>query len=489
MSAAKMGPKQVTEEPLDLKMLPKSGWRRVEAFAEHFLVIPKGHGARKPFTVEPFQREILKGLFPMRGDRPRQGLVALPRGNGKSTLAALIALYALFADDEDSPQIVLVASTFQQARIVFDTARRMVELSPELSARTKILKDRLVVPSSDGLLIPMAADPDGLQGLDFSLAIIDELHVVDRELWEVITTAQGKRAQSLCLAISTPADSEQSIMWDLVSLSRLAPRKDFFFREWTSNLKHPVDCKHCWRVANPALGKFLDEPSMEGVLRTSLESTFRRLRLGQWLEVAAEQWISPDLWRACEIETTGIPWGADVVLAVDGSFTGDATAIVAASIGPVPHLEKVGLWEPHAHGEGWQVPIAEVEETLRTACKTYKVREINFDPYRWSRTMQALALEGLPILEHPQSPQRMTPSTVGLYEAVSNRLVTHGGDEDLSRHVMNARVTEDSRGTRISKATKNSDRKIDLAVCCVMAFGRASWHANQKPKSRRVVGF
>ena len=165
-----------------------------------------------------------------------------------------------------------------------------------------------------------------------------------------------------------------------------------------------------------------------------------------------------------------IPEGAEVVLGFDGSYSGDATAIVAVQIGDVPHLDVVRLWE----NPGMQVPIVDVEDALREACKRWRVQTIVADPFRWARSLQLLADEGLPVEEFPQSPQRMTPATQRFGEAVLNRALTHSGDPDLARHVGNAVVKNDSRGHRIVKEHRDSTRRIDLAVAAVMAFAAAS---------------
>lgn len=102
--------------------------------------------------------------------------------------------------------------------------------------------------------------------------------------------------------------------------------------------------------------------------------------------------------------------------ALDGSFFQDATALVAAEVGEVPHLNVAGLWEPRPGHPGYRVPILEVEERRREACRRWRVRQIVADPFRWARSLQILAADELPIMEFPQSPQRMTPATTGLYQ-------------------------------------------------------------------------
>ena len=137
---------------------------------------------------------------------------------------------------------------------------------------------------------------------------------------------------------------------------------------------------------------------------------------------------------------------------------------------------------PHAFGDCAHPPLrkrVEVEDAVRGACRRWNVREVTADPYRWQRSLAVLEAERIPVTEFPQSSQRMTPSTIGLFEALVNRRVTHSGDRRLARHVANAVVKVDSRGTRLQKEHKRSVRRIDAAMAAVMAFSRAADLATQ----------
>jgi len=158
---------------------------------------------------------------------------------------------------------------------------------------------------------------------------------------------------------------------------------------------------------------------------------------------------------------------------LDGSFSQDCTALAVVSIEEVPHIAVAALWEPPLGDLAYRVPVADVEEAIRVACRRWDVREVVCDPFRWQRSLQALEAEGLPMIEYPQSPQRMTPATSSMYEAVVNQAVTHSGDPQLARHVGNAVVKDDARGTRLAKPKGASGRRIDLAVAAVMAHDRA----------------
>ena len=214
-------------------------------------------------------------------------------------------------------------------------------------------------------------------------------------------------------------------------------------------------------------------PSRTFLAGSGLMPTGNTKRCNQFV-AAGTAWLPAGAWDVCE-STQGIPDGAEVCLGFDGSFNNDSTALVVVSCGEVPHVDVVECWEkPAEAGQDWAVPIAAVEDAIRAACKRWQVREIVCDPFRWARTYQVLEDEGLPVVEYPQSPSRMTPATQRFYEAVMNKGLTHSGDPRLARHVGNAVLKQDSRGARIVKEARNSARKIDLAVAAVMAFDRAA---------------
>jgi phage terminase large subunit-like protein len=111
------------------------------------------------------------------------------------------------------------------------------------------------------------------------------------------------------------------------------------------------------------------------------------------------------------------------------------------------------------------------------------VVEVAADPYRWTRSLQVLDADGVPVHEFFQNAARMGPATAGAYEAVTNRELTHDGDERLARHVANAVLRQDSRGARLAKVDKHSRRRIDAAVCMVMARARAAVLAGDRGPS------
>ena len=207
-----------------------------------------------------------------------------------------------------------------------------------------------------------------------------------------------------------------------------------YFREFTAPAGCELTDQGASAAANPMLGDTLDPAHLTALVKTTRESRFRRFHLNQRMSLDGA-WLPPAAWEACRQPFT-IPDGVEVVLGFDGSFNGDTTALVVVTVDRErPHIELVELWEP----TGGQVPIMVVEDAIRSACRRWQVRELVADPYRWARSLQILAAEGLPILKFPQSAARMTPTTVRFYEAVVNRALSHDGDPQLAQHITKLR--------------------------------------------------
>ena len=174
-----------------------------------------------------------------------------------------------------------------------------------------------------------------------------------------------------------------------------------------------------------------------------------------------------------------------MVVALDGSFSDDTTALLLGTVSTAPHFDVLRVWERPADDATYRVPVAEVEQTIRDACRRWQVIEIIADPFRWTRTLQALEAERLPVVEFPHSPSRLTAATTDLYSAAVNARITHSGNPILTAHVAGAVVSEDPRGMRLAKASRSRNAaKIDLAACLVMAHSRATWRATNRTRRR-----
>lgn len=441
--------------------------------------------------MRPWQRQLFGHLLARRADgllRNRQALVGVARKNGKSGIGAALGLYGLVSGP-DGGEVYSVAGDREQARIVFGTARRMIELEPELAELCKTYRDAILVPSTGSVYRVRSAEAYTAEGLNPTLVVFDEVHVQpNRELWDVMALAAGARVEPLMVGITTAgarydSTGNDSLCFSLYEYGKRVCQGEIedpsFFMAWwepkdpTADHRDPVT----WREGNPGFGDLVSEEDFAASVLKTPEQEFRIKRCNQWVS-SKMAWLPAGAWEA--LDRGELPDGADVVLGFDGSFNGDTTALVAVSVAEKPHVEVVECWErPPEKDDTWQVPILDVEDMIRRACRRWQVKEIACDPFRWARTYQILEGEGLPVVEFPQSPARMTPATTRFYEAVVNKTITHSGDPRLARHLDNSFLRADSRGTRIYKEHQYSTRRIDLAVAAVMALERAAWwHAN-----------
>lgn len=469
-----------------------TGADRFEDFATKFLTIPKGIGSGQPMRIHDFQHDLISSVWDAE-TRPALAAWCLPRGNGKTTLLAAAGLYALAAERVEGTSVVVVAVTEQQATILFNTARRMVELNEHLANRIVIYRDRLVIPAIDATFQVLPASESALQGLAPRLAFVDEIGYAPNEVWEAVTLATGKWLDSTTIGIGTPGPRPGNVLDVLYADAMVNPDPNLVYVEISAAgfENHPVDCAHCIELANPAVrAGFLNLDAVQTLARTTPEPTFRRSRLAQRVSQVDNPLVDEASWSGLR-RPEPIPDGAEVVLALDGSWGGtgaDSTALVLATIGAEPHVDLYRVWEndgsPH-----WRVPILEVEDAIREACKRWRVKEIAADPFRLGRTLHVLAGEGHRVTEFPFSPSRVTRATTDLHSALVGGKLTHTGDPTLTRHVLSTQVHEDGKGAlRIGKANRRRGAaKIDACSALLIAHSRATWLASKPTKRRRVV--
>jgi len=487
VAGKKPGPKgEITAPPLDFSDAPPRGWERIVWFAETYLKVPKGVGAKEPFILRPWQVDIVKAMFPTEG-RPRQGLVSLPRGNGKTGLAAVLAVYALFADEEEAAQVLVVASDERQAGHVYRAAKRMIETSPLLDEQTHFYADRIHVPLTDSEMRALPADEGALQGWDPTLMIVDELHVVTEKVWEAVTSAAGKRAESLTLAISTPADNTESVMWKLVEMGRAGiDPLEFVYVEYSAPEGCDMRDEDAWKEANPALDDFLSRDALRAQVRTIREAAFRRYRLGQWVG-SANTWLPFGTFAPLAAPRL-VGKREKIVLAFDGSSSGDSTVLVGCTVAEEPYLFVIGMWEnPDVNKHGWRVPREEVDTAVAEAFKRYNIVEMACDPWGWQSEIQSWAKRhgAKRVIEwNTAYASRMAPATDRLYSAIMEGKITHDGDERMVKHFNQAVAKDTHMGALISKDKKGGSRKIDSAVAAIVAMDRAAHHSAKPGRTR-----
>jgi phage terminase large subunit-like protein len=460
-------------------------------FAEAFGVITKDSVAGKqgsPLILRDWQKDLIRRIYATDGNdglRQKLCLVGMPRKSGKSALMSICAVYDTFFGPKGG-EVYSIAAEKEQARIVFADAKKTIEANPELLELTKIYRDAIEVVSTGSVYRVLSAESYSKEGLSPTAVYADELHAhQSRELFDVMSLAMGARGnQAHMVAITTAGvktdrTGQDSIAYSLYQMGQRVSRGEvddssFFMAWWEAPPESDHRDPETWRLANPGFGDICDAADFESAVKRTPEPEFRTKRCNQWVS-SALGWLPTGTWDSCagELDLTD----KDYVIGFDGSFSGDSTVLVGATLESEPQVFMIKAWEkdPNIHDDTWRVDILEVENTIRSFVRDNpRVKEIVCDPYRWQRSMEVLADEGYPIVEYPSTnARRMVPACAKFFDAVVEGRIKHDGDPILARHLDNAVVKVDNLGPRIVKENRNSSRRIDAAVAAVIAVDRA----------------
>jgi phage terminase large subunit-like protein len=220
------------------------------------------------------------------------------------------------------------------------------------------------------------------------------------------------------------------------------------------------------------------------------EPELRRFWLNQRRKTA-RKWLSVDRWERLADPGRVVEPAAEVVLAFDGSYNRDSTALVGCTVEEVPHIFLVDAWEkPITAGAGWRTPRREVEDTLDEAMQMFQVVELAPDPPGWHREIEDWEewYEDVVVRFETVQPRRFGPACDDFYQAVSDGELTHDGSEVIARHIGNAVAVKRRGHEVITKSEADSPDKIDAAVAAVVAYHRARWRlANEQSDKPLMV--
>jgi len=470
----------------------------------------KGPFARQRFNLRPWQRRILERLFKTRRDGRRQYrtcLLMLPRKNGKTELAAAVALYGLLADGETGAEVYSAAADRDQAGLVFGVAAQMIRNDPGLSAECDIVESqkKILHRPSASVYRAISAEAYSKHGFNASMVIYDELHAApSRELYDVLSTSMGARAQPLMLVISTAGYDKHSILWELYAHAqkvRERPKLDPTFlpvlyeapmdADWTS--------RKVWKQANPALGDFrsLEEMEIAAARATEIpaqENNFRRLYLNQWTEQAS-RWIALTAWDACQgpIDRAALR-GRRCYVGMDLSSTEDLTALVAVfpdgagGFAVLPHFfvpgERIAdrvrrdrvpydQWARDGHVTTVPGPTIGDYEAVRHHLEAWRaefdVEMVATDPWNATSLIYRLEQDGCPLVKVPQTFAGLSAATKSLEKHVLSQTLRHAGHPVLRWNIGNVSVETDPAGN-LKPSKKASTERIDGVVALIQAI-------------------
>ena len=500
-------------------MLPTSHYDKKKAdravtFIEN-LCHTKGKWAGTPFWLLPWQEQLIRDIFGIvkpDGNRQfRTAFVEICKKVGKSELAAAVALYLLYADNEPSAEVYGAAADRQQASIVFDVAKQMVEMSPALMKRSKLMgaTKRIVNYSNAGYYQVLSAEVGGKHGFSVSGLVFDEIHTQpNRQLYDVLTKGSSDARQNpLHFIITTAGNDRHSIAYELhtKAVDILEGRRvDPTFYPVVYGLKDDEDWEDeaNWYKVNPSLGYTVDIERLRDAYREAKQNpadeiTFKWLRCNMWVS-STVAWIPDAIYmRGNEPIDMDALAGRDCYAGLDLSSTGDITALVL--IFPprdedekyvllpyfwipeetIPRRVKANsvpydIWEKQGYimsTEGNVIHYDFIEKFIMDLSEKYHILEIAVDRWNATQMIQNLEGEGFTIVPFGQGFSSMSAPTKEFYRLLMEGRIIHGGNPVLRWMAGNVVIDTDPAGNiKVTKA--KSKEKIDGIVAAIMALDR-----------------
>ena len=476
----------------------------------------KGTWAGKPFELIDWQEQIIRdlvGVLKPNGYRQfNTAYIEIPKKQGKSELAAAVALLLLCGDGEERAEVYGCAADRNQAKIVFDVAVDMVRFCPALSKRVKILESQKKItylPTNSSYQV-LSADVANKHGFNTHGVIFDELHTQpNRKLFDVMLQGSGDaRMQPLYFLITTAGNDTNSICYEVhqkaIDIAEGRKVDPTFYsviygaaedEDWTD--------PKVWKKANPSLGITVGIDKVKAACESAQqnpgeENAFRQLRLNQWVKQSV-RWMPMDKWDACAFPVSEDDLEGRICYGgLDLSSTTDITAFVLV-FPPLDEEDKYyilpyfwipeetldlrvrrdhvpyDLWERQGTlvtTEGNVVHYGYIEKFIERLGEKFNIREIAFD--RWGAVQMVQNLEGMGFTVVPfgQGFKDMSPPTKELMKLVLEEKIAHGGHPVLRWMMDNIFIRTDPAGN-IKADKEKSTEKIDGAIATIMGLDRA----------------
>lgn len=475
----------------------------------------KGKWAGTRFWLLPWQEQLIRDIFGIvkpDGNRQfRTAFIEICKKVGKSELAAAVALYLLYADNEPSAEVYGAAADRQQASIVFDVAKQMVEMSPALMKRSKLMAatKRIVNYGNAGYYQVLSAEVGGKHGFSVSGLVFDEIHTQpNRQLYDVLTKGSSDARQNpLHFIITTAGTDRHSIAYELhtKAVDILEGRRvDPTFYPVVYGLKDDEDWEDeaNWYNVNPSLGYTVDIERLRDAYREAKQNpadeiTFKWLRMNMWVS-STTAWIPDSIFMkgADPVDMEALE-GRECYAGLDLSSTGDITALVLM-FPPRDEDEKYilvpyfwipeetipqrvkqasvpyGVWEKQGYllsTEGNVIHYDFIEQFINQLAEKYHILEIAVDRWNATQMIQNLEGDGFTMVPFGQGFASMSGPTKDFYRLLMEGQIIHGGHPVLRRMAGNVVIDTDPAGNiKVTKA--KSKEKIDGIVAAIMALDR-----------------
>jgi phage terminase large subunit-like protein len=425
------------------------------------------------YHLEPFQRKIARAAFAPE----RELLVLLPRGNGKTTLMAALAVHHLLTVPR--PAVYCAAASREQARILWESAAEFAR-HPKIANRVAVRHLELRVGGGD--MRVLAADALKIHGLTPSLVLLDEYHAAPTDdVYLALRTALLKRPDARMVVISSAPEDAATPLGRLRARALGQPHVS---RRGALTQAHGDTLRMLeWAVPDDV------EATPAQALRANPASwiTLEALREQRdavselaWLRYHCDRiagreraWLPPNAWQACAGSPSFTP-GERVTIGADLGGGERSTSAVAWISEPRDDGRRhVGVEIFDGEGSG-----TEAGEFVTELCERFTVQEVAADPWQANLLLDALEARGITAVAMPQSDARMIPASERLYRAVVEQRIVHDDDPTLAAHAHAATAKTTRRGWRLHRP---GAEPIDAIVALAIALDRAEQHVEQPP--------
>ncbi len=483
----------------------------------------KGPLAGEPISLEPWQVFILTTVFgwvtPDGKRRFRRSYIEVPRGNAKSTLSSAVALYMLAADHEGGAEVYSLATTRDQARIVFGDAQTMARRSPGFRTRfsVNVGAHNMHVLASGSKFEALSAEGSTLDGLNIHFGCVDELHAhKTRTVYDVVETGTGKRDNSLLWVITTAGSNRAGICYEVRTfVSKLL---DGVFEDDTQfGIIYGLDDGDDWTnenaliKANPNWGISV-RPEILGPLQAkamqlpSAVNNFKTKHLNEWVN-ADTAWMDMRAWDACADTSLDIDnfIGQPCWIGLDLASKTDIAALILIFAHPEISdayltFGKYYLPEDTVHSagnsqySGWMridrltvtpgnvIDFSWIEADLLDMASRFAIQAVAFDPFQATQLSTRMQAEGLPMIEVRPTVLNFSEPMKILEALVLQKKLAHDGDPVLTWMASNVVAHLDVKDN-IYPRKERPENKIDGIVALIMALSRAI-----KPGDAVVLG-
>jgi phage terminase large subunit-like protein len=515
---------------------PLSPDKRVDLFFRTYLHHVKGEWARPdpetglipPFELARWQSaRIVKPLF---GTLRRDGLrryrtcyCEVPRKNGKSTFAAGIGLYLLFADQEPGAEIYSAAADKDQGRVVFDQAKQMVENEPRLKRQAHVFKDAIEVRGSVYRVI--SADAFTKHGLNAHGILFDELHAQpNRELYDVLTTSTGARSQPIVFMMTTAGFDRNSICYEIHDyaekvMAGIIDDPTFLPVIFAAGKDDDWHDEAVWKRANPNLEvskkiDYMREKHLQACSIPGYENTFKRLDLNIWTQ-QANRWLPMDQWDvAAQAEPVADEWFAkkEAFGGLDLASTTDLASFCLDFVDAKSKEHRVRWWHwiaaENAHERerrdrvpypvwskqgfikltpGNVIDYDVIREDIKAIGKQFNVKEIAYDRWNAQQLVTQLEGDGFTMVPVGMGFASLTAPSKHLENLIKDAKLRHGGNPVARWCASNVAVEIDAAENK-KPSKKHSTEKIDAIIALILAIARAMLQPEAKPSVYETRG-